>query len=122
LKNSGSIVISARLAGRAEQNDTIAMKMTDLLQVRKSQPTGPSAGSVFKNPENDFAGRLIEACGLKGLQIGMAQISATHANFIINKGGATADDVKKLIDKARSEVQKQFDIELQEEIRYLGEW
>lgn len=72
----------------------------------------PSAGSVFRNPENDFAGRLIEECGLKGKKIGGAMISEKHANFIINHGNASAKDIRDLIDLAKSEVKKKFNIDL----------
>lgn len=72
----------------------------------------PSAGSVFRNPENDFAGRLIEECGLKGKKIGGAMISEKHANFIINHGNATAKDIRDLIDLAKSEVKKKFNLDL----------
>jgi len=90
----------------------------DLIEERKkkrlmTQPLEyPSAGSVFRNPENDFAGRLIEECGLKGKSIGGAMISAKHANFIVNHGNATAKDIKDLIKLVQSEVKKKFNIEL----------
>lgn len=75
----------------------------------------PSAGSVFRNPTNDYAGRLIEECNLKGKQIGGALISNKHANFIINKDNATGEDVLKLINLAKREVKEKFDIELKQE-------
>lgn len=75
----------------------------------------PSAGSVFRNPTNDYAGRLIEECNLKGKQIGGALISNKHANFIINKDNATGEDVLKLINLAKKEVKEKFDIELKQE-------
>ncbi|MGB9599830.1 MAG: hypothetical protein ACPL7I_04700, partial [Myxococcota bacterium] len=82
----------------------------------------PSAGSIFKNPKEDSAGRLIELAGLKGLRLNDAEISTLHANFIINRGKADAKSVIKLIDIARSEVQKLFGIRLELEIRLLGEF
>lgn len=88
----------------------------------ESQPLGtPSCGSVFRNPANDHAGRLIEAAGLKGKRIGGAVISAKHANFIINEGGATARDIEALIELARREVAAKFGVELATEVRIVGE-
>lgn len=75
----------------------------------------PSAGSVFRNPFNDFAGRLVEECNLKGKQIGGAMISLKHANFIINKDNATGNDVLDLINLAKKEVKEKFNIELKQE-------
>ncbi|HUT52572.1 MAG TPA: UDP-N-acetylmuramate dehydrogenase [bacterium] len=89
---------------------------------RQTQPlTYPSAGSVFKNPKNDYAGRLIEAAGLKGFRIGDAQISDLHANFIVNRGRARSREVKALIDKAREEIRKASGLELELEIELIGE-
>ncbi len=122
LKDTGEVVLTARLKGQPDEPKRIEQRISEYLQVRKNQPTGPSAGSVFKNPTGDFAGRLIEACGLKGFQIGGAQISEMHANFIINVGEAKAQHIKQLIDKIKVDVSKRFAIELEEEIRYLGEW
>jgi UDP-N-acetylmuramate dehydrogenase len=106
--------------------DTAEMqeKMRALVAKRKhSQPAGfPNAGSMFRNPPGDFAGRLIEAAGLKGHAIGQAKISERHANFIVNLGGARAEDVKKLMDRARAEVKKKFAAELMPEIHLVGEW
>lgn len=122
LKQSGETAITVRLQGKPDKVDQIERKMRKELEVRKNQPTGPSAGSVFKNPPGDFAGRLIEVCGLKGYQIGGAKISEMHANFILNSGEAKAQDIKDVIEKAKSEVAERFNIQLAEEIRYLGEW
>lgn len=79
-------------------------------------------GSIFMNPPGDFAGRLIEAVGLKGTRIGDAQISPKHANFIINLGQATSSDYYALIQLARQKVLDRFDIHLAIEIELLGEW
>lgn len=82
----------------------------------ESQPLEyPSAGSVFRNPENDYAGRLIEECGLKGYSIGGAEISNKHANFIVNKNNATAKDIMSLISLAKFKVKDKFNIELMQE-------
>jgi len=122
LKQTGEVVITARLQGKPDEPVNIERKLREELKVRKTQPTGPSAGSVFANPPGDFAGRLIEACELKGLQIGGAQISQMHANFILNLGDAKAGDIKEVIEKVKLEVAKKFKIQLEEEIRYLGKW
>jgi len=116
------IVLRAVLVGRRANGRDIQRRMEEMLAARKNQPTGPSTGSVFKNPPGDFAGRLIEAAGLKGYRIGGAKISEQHANFIINTGNATADDIRALVEKARQEVLSKFGIRLEEEIRFLGEW
>lgn len=87
-----------------------------------SQPLNlPNAGSVFRNPPGDHAARLIEACGLKGRQIGGARISDKHANFIVNVGGATAADIENLIDEVRATVEAQTGIKLHPEVRIVGE-
>lgn len=89
---------------------------------RRTQPPGASLGSMFKNPPEDFAGRLIEAAGLKGLRIGDAQISTLHANFFINLGNAKAVDVYRLIEVSRRAVQEKFGVDLELEIELVGEW
>ncbi|MDH5784692.1 MAG: UDP-N-acetylmuramate dehydrogenase [Chromatiales bacterium] len=87
-----------------------------------TQPTQqPNAGSVFRNPEGDYAARLIESAGLKGLRIGNAEVSHKHANFIVNIGGASASDIEALIEKVRFEVKRQHGIELQREVHIVGE-
>lgn len=87
-----------------------------------SQPLQqPNAGSVFRNPTNDHAARLIEACGLKGTRIGGAEISARHANFIVNTGHASAADIEALIDLAQRTVRDKFGIDLEREVRIIGE-
>ena len=89
---------------------------------RETQPLGlPSCGSVFRNPPGDHAARLIEAAGLKGLRMGGAEVSAKHANFIINRGGATATEIENLIEHVRRTVRDQTGIELQHEVRIVGE-
>ena len=79
-------------------------------------------GSMFKNPKGDYAGRLIEAAGLKGTRIGDAQISNTHANFFINQGQASASDIFALIQLAKRSVFEKFDIALDPEIELIGDW
>ena len=84
--------------------------------MRSNQPQDPSAGSCFKNPPNDYAGRLIEAVGLKGERHGAMAFSDVHANFLVNTGGGTYDDAISLIHEAQTRVKQQFDIDLQCEI------
>ncbi len=87
------------------------------------QPLGyPNAGSIFKNPPGDFAGRLIEATGMKGQRRGGAMIAEQHANFIVNVGGATAEDVRALMAEAARRVWKAKGVRLEPEIRLVGEW
>ena len=88
----------------------------------KTQPLSEdTCGSVFKNPPGNFAGALIEGSGLKGFKIGSASISEKHANFIVNQGGATAGDIENLINHTRQVVKKNYDIDLQLEVRIMGE-
>ena len=89
---------------------------------KRTQPPQQSAGSVFKNPEGDYAARLIEQAGLKGQAHGKARISERHANFIVNGGGASAADVVALIVEARRRVQEQFGVELELELELRGAW
>ncbi|GIT99354.1 UDP-N-acetylmuramate dehydrogenase [Sulfurovum sp. TSL1] len=93
--------------------------LDELLTLRSNQPLEPSAGSVFKNPEGDYAGRLIEAVGLKGVRKGQMRWSTVHANFLVNLGGGTYGEAKSLIDLAKSEVLHRFNIALVEEIKIL---
>ena len=99
------------------------LRMKALLEKRSaSQPLHlPNAGSVFRNPEGDFAGRLIEACGLKGKCLGGAQVSEKHANFIVNAGGATAADIEGLIELVRETVKKDCGVELVSEVKIIGD-
>jgi len=109
---------------RAETGDVSAIRRrmdASLSRRKRTQPIGlPCGGSVFKNPEGDSAGRLIEAAGLKGRQAGQAAISDVHANFIVNLGGAKASDVLRLMHDAREAVFDKFGIELEPEIRFMG--
>lgn len=87
-----------------------------------SQPLNlPNAGSVFRNPPGDHAARLIEQCGLKGLRIGGAQVSEKHANFIVNVGGASAADIERLIERVEATVAARTGVQLQREVRIIGE-
>jgi UDP-N-acetylmuramate dehydrogenase len=89
---------------------------------RLSQPAGASMGSTFKNPADDYAGRLIEAAGLKGTKIGGVEVSPIHANFLINDGSATAENYHHLILFVQKTVKEQFAVDLETEIESLGEW
>ncbi len=103
--------------GRARQT------IKDLLSRRiASQPLNePNAGSVFRNPPGDHAARLIESCGLKGKRIGAAEVSRKHANFIVNKGDARAEDIEELIDLVQETVKRRTGVELEREVQIVGE-
>jgi UDP-N-acetylmuramate dehydrogenase len=100
-----------------------ATRVKALLERRaQTQPTQqPNAGSVFRNPPNDYAARLIEDCGLKGVCLGGACVSEKHANFIVNKGTATASDIEALIEKVASTVAEQQSVDLVREVHIVGE-
>jgi UDP-N-acetylmuramate dehydrogenase len=123
-RNPGrAVVLSA--AFRLGPGDPQALKarVAELTDYRKrTQPTGASWGSMFKNPPGDHAGRLIDAAGLKGERRGEAEISTLHANFFLNRGGATAADVWELLGLARRRVKEQFGVELELEIELVGDW
>jgi UDP-N-acetylmuramate dehydrogenase len=118
----GSVVVSALFAVGLADREAVRAEVAHKLAARaRTQPLNiPSCGSVFKNPAGDFAGRLIEAAGLKGLQVGGAQISPVHANFIANTGGASAADVLALIEQARERVERESGIRLETEVKILG--
>lgn len=118
------LVISVTLELKVDYRANLERRANEYIAKRKaSQPPGASIGSMFKNPEGDYAGRLIEACGLKGRTIGGAMISDKHANFFVNASGdAKASDVKALIDLAHDEVLRRFGVDLQLEVELLGEW
>ncbi|MDD1623073.1 MAG: UDP-N-acetylmuramate dehydrogenase [Methylococcaceae bacterium] len=115
--------LSAQLKLAKGDSDASQQHIKALLEKRNaSQPTNrPTCGSVFKNPPGDFAARLIEACGLKGYAVGGAVVSEKHANFIENRGSATAVDIEALIEHIQTQVQTQFGISLQTEVCRVGE-
>ncbi|MBN1888320.1 MAG: UDP-N-acetylmuramate dehydrogenase, partial [Thermoflexales bacterium] len=116
------VVLAAAFRLRTSTREELEARVADFAgRRRRRQPPGATMGSVFKNPTGDYAGRLLEAAGLKGSQVGQAQISPAHANFIVNLGDATAADVKALIDLARDKVRAQFGVELELEIELIGE-
>jgi UDP-N-acetylmuramate dehydrogenase len=89
---------------------------------RRTQPTDPSVGSIFKNPPGDFAGRLIEAAGLKGSRVGKVEVSWVHANFFVNLGGGTARDALDLVERVQAKVLERFGVTLELEIQLVGQW
>jgi UDP-N-acetylenolpyruvoylglucosamine reductase len=115
--------VGAWLRLQAGDGEISRREIKALLERRmESQPLNlPNAGSVFRNPPGDHAARLIEACGLKGRQIGGASVSEKHANFIVNVGGATAADIENLINEVRAGVLQQTGISLHPEVRIIGE-
>jgi len=119
----GSLIVSALFDVTVSSREKVRDEVDRLLALRSgTQPLNvPSCGSVFKNPPGDFAGRLIEAAGLKGERCGGAEISRVHANFIANVGGARAADIVALIEKARSAVRETTGTVLVPEVRTLGE-
>lgn len=122
-KNEPTIILEAELALQPAPQAEVEARLKEFAaRRRQTQPAGTNAGSIFKNPPGDYAGRLIEAAGLKGYRIGDAQISPKHANFIANRGNARASDVAGLIDLARVQVKDRFGIWLDLEIELVGEW
>lgn len=117
----GYVVLGATLKLTKKDPADIQAKVDDLTERRESkQPLEyPSCGSVFKRPEGYFAGKLISDAGLKGMQIGGAQVSEKHAGFIVNKGGATAKDVLDLIAYVQKKVHEDFGVELKCEVKIL---
>lgn len=106
-----------------EESDVVEKVFAANRNRMKRQPLElPSCGSVFKNPPNDKAGRLIEAVGLKGYRVGDAEVSEKHANFIVNKGGAKAQDIHQVIEHVKAEVLARFQVKLETEVVYLGQW
>jgi UDP-N-acetylmuramate dehydrogenase len=121
--NPDLIVLAAWFGLEKSTREAVGARMEEYLQYRRqTQPPGASMGSMFKNPPGDYAGRLIEAAGLKGLQVGKAQISPLHANFFINRGGAMAADIWQLIRIARERVAETFGVQLELEIELVGDW
>jgi UDP-N-acetylmuramate dehydrogenase len=119
----GKLVLDVRLKLRREnKNDIMGRLRKQLSRRAQTQPLGTqNVGSIFKNPPGDYAARLLEAAGLKGFQIGGAQVSPRHANFIVNTGHATAQDVHRLIEAARRAVQEKFGVRLDLEVWPVGD-
>src|SRR6266550_4701166 len=123
-KLKGGLVVEATIQlerGDGEEAKAMMAKLT-----RERNETQPiktkNCGSVFKNPPGDSAGRLVQAAGLKGAREGAAVVSSLHGNFIINEGGATAADVRRLIERVMAEVKRRFGIQLEPEVEMVGRW
>jgi UDP-N-acetylmuramate dehydrogenase len=117
------VVLSAELELKPEAVEVLVARADGFVARRKeTQPGGASMGSMFKNPENYYAGYLIEAAGLKGFRFGGAMISEKHANFFINDEDATAEDVRSLIAEAWNTVREKFGVEMELEVELLGDW
>ena len=117
------IVLEAEFELTPDNPDKIKQKMAENLEFRKNhQPSLslPNCGSIFRNPENNSAGKLLDECGVKGLQIGGAKVWENHANFIVNTGNATSTDVLQLMLEMKNRVKEKFNIELIPEIKFLG--
>ena len=120
-KNNGEIIVSAKFHFPKRKHGDV--RPEEFLKRRQSvQPTGRSCGSVFMNPQGDYAGRLIEQAGLKGYSVGKASVSVKHANFIVTEEGATATDVYRLIDNVKRKVRAEFGVTLKEEVEFLGDF
>jgi UDP-N-acetylmuramate dehydrogenase len=119
-QRAAPIVLAAEFALTRADPEMLAEQIERTAATRKSKtPWGSSCGSVFKNPPGDSAGRLIEAAGLKGRRTGGAEIATKHANYIVNLGGASSNDVVALIELAQAEVARQFGVELELEVQIL---
>jgi len=120
-KKPGWIILGAYFyLKKTDKSEIVLKEQAFLAQRQQSQPTSPSAGSVFKRPSPDFAvGKALDELGLKGTRTGGACISDKHAGFIVNTGGATCDDVMRLIKLARKKVKQKYDLYLQTEIQIL---
>ncbi len=124
VKTSGYLVLEAVLSLEKGDPDAIKERMRELTQMRTSkQPLEyPSAGSAFKRPEGYFAGKLIMDSGLRGYQVGGAQVSEKHCGFVINTGNATAADVRRLMADVTRIVQEKYHVSLEPEVKFLGEF
>ena len=118
-----AVVLSAELSLTNSTKEEVTVKIEQFSERRKStQPPGASMGSMFKNPTGDYAGRLIEAAGLKGTRIGNAEISPVHGNFFVNHGQTKASDIRALIELAQKTVADKFGVQLELEVELVGEW
>jgi UDP-N-acetylmuramate dehydrogenase len=121
--SGGKYIVSAKLKLKHGAYDEIKTAMSEYNKRRsEKQPLSmPSAGSTFKRPEGFFAGKLIQDAGLMGYSVGGAQVSEKHAGFVVNKGGATAEDVMRLISDVQKTVKEKFGVALEPEVRLIGE-
>lgn len=118
------IVLQGTFSFEKGEREKIFSDMKELNQKRREkQPLEyPSAGSTFKRPEGYFAGKLIEDAGLRGYRIGDAQVSEKHCGFVINRGHATAEEVRRLIEEVQNRVREKFQVELEPEVRMVGKF
>lgn len=118
-----AIVLSAELSLINSTKEEATVKIQQFSAHRKAtQPPGASMGSMFKNPNGDYAGKLIEACGLKGTRIGNAEISPLHGNFFINHANTRAEDIRALVELVQKTVKEKQGVELELEIEFVGDW
>ena len=124
IQENGYIVLQAKLLLHKSEEAKIREAMADYRERRVSkQPLEyPSAGSTFKRPEGYFAGKLIDDAGLRGYQVGGAQVSEKHCGFVVNKGNATAADVCQLIKDVQDKVFEQFQVRIEPEVKMIGEF
>lgn len=124
LQGRPTIVLRARFRGSPGDRATAVKRIKEIANERAAkQPLAqPNTGSIFRNPPGDYAGRLIEAAGLKGRKVGGAMVSEKHANFIVNTGGASAADVFELMQLCQREVRERFRVDLVPEVERVGEW
>lgn len=121
---NGDIILSAEMELKPGKKEDIRACMEELKEKRVTkQPLEyPSAGSTFKRPEGYFAGKLIQDAGLRGFQVGGAQVSEKHCGFVINKGNATAEDIMSLIEQVSDRVEAKFGVRLEPEVKRIGEY
>jgi UDP-N-acetylmuramate dehydrogenase len=118
-----AVVLAAELSLRNSTKEEVTTNIEQFSAHRKAtQPPGASMGSMFKNPNGDYAGKLIEAAGLKGTRIGNAEVSPLHGNFFINHGATRADDIRALIELVMKTVKEKHGVDLELEIELVGEW
>ncbi|MGH2379416.1 MAG: UDP-N-acetylmuramate dehydrogenase [Candidatus Limnocylindria bacterium] len=124
LQGTPTIVLRARFRGSPGDRATAVSRIKEIANERAAkQPLAqPNTGSIFRNPPGDFAGRLVEAAGLKGRRLRGAMVSQKHANFIVNTGEATAADVRELMRLCQAEVKQRFGVDLVPEVEMVGEW
>lgn len=125
LKRGGldAIILAAELRLENSTREDVTVKVEQFKSHRKTtQPPGASMGSMFKNPAGDYAGRLIEASGLKGTRIGNAEVSPLHGNFFVNHANTKADDILALIQLVQKKVKEEQGVDLELEIELIGEW
>lgn len=121
-RSKGEVILSGKFELKKDDTAACIARMNEYTdRRRRTQPTEPSVGSMFKNPPGDFAGRLIEQAGLKGTRVGNVEVSQVHANFFVNRGRASAQDVVRLIEIVRNQVREKFGVQLELEIELVGE-